>query len=295
MTTTDLELVTYAGLDERIIVIRAGEEVDCVFVVTERFNVLVDTLATPALCARALELVSAHIGDRPLITINSHMDWDHFWGNSALDVRTPIIAHSAAIERLRDPDAKQVLAEKQAEEPRFKDVEIVPPTITFSGNTMSLHGGDLTLELMHTPGHTPDHVAVWIPEVRTCLAVDAVEYPIPEVWNQSPENLRKLCASLKQIRDLKPSHVFLAHGQTADPEVVGGNIDYFTKLRDAVGRVPDSFAALQELHERSGFQLEDFVSLPPDMPEDTKNFYREIHKSNFDAVAAAHRAGTDFL
>ncbi|MGS4887899.1 MBL fold metallo-hydrolase [Roseibium sp. MB-4] len=295
MTTTDLELATYPGLDERIIVIRAGDEVDCVFVVTERFNVLVDTLATPALCARALELVSAHIGDRPLITINSHMDWDHFWGNSALDPHTPIIAHSAAVARLSDPDAKHMLAEKRAEEPRFKNVEIVPPTITFSGNTMSLHGGDLTLELLHTPGHTPDHVAVWIPEVRTCLAVDAVEYPIPEVWNQSPDNLRKLCTSLKQIRDLHPNHVVLAHGQTADPEVAAANIDYFTKLRDAVGRVPASSAALEGLHERSGFQLEDFVSLPADMSEDTKSFYREFHKSNLDAVAAAHRADTDFL
>jgi hypothetical protein len=103
------------------------------------------------------------------------------------------------------------------------------------------------------------------------------------------------CASLTQIRDLKPSHVVLAHGQTADPEVVGGNIEYFTKLRDAVGRVPDSSAALEELYERSGFQLEDFVSLPADMPEDTKSFYREFHKSNLDAVAAAHLARTDFL
>ena len=55
---------------------------------------------------------------------------------------------------------------------------------------MSLHGGDLTLELLHTPGHTPDHVAVWIPEIKTCLAVDTVEHPIPEIWSQSPDDLR---------------------------------------------------------------------------------------------------------
>lgn len=162
----DVELTSYPGLDERIVIVRAGDEVDSVFVRTQRFNVLVDTLATPSLCTRAMELLADSIRDRPLVVVNSHMDWDHFWGNLALDGDVPIIAHSKAIERLSDPAVLQKLVEKRSQEKRFCEVEIITPTVTFSGERMALHGGDLTLELLHTPGHTPDHIAVWIPEVQ---------------------------------------------------------------------------------------------------------------------------------
>ncbi|MBO6510366.1 MAG: MBL fold metallo-hydrolase [Roseibium sp.] len=295
VTEEELELTTYVGLDKRLVIIRAGDEVDSVLVCAERFNVLVDTLATPAFCARALDLLSDRLRDKPLVVINSHMDWDHFWGNSALDDTTQIIAHDEAIRRLDDPGSERELAEKSSQESRFKDVKIVRPTITFKGQGLSLHGGDLTLELLHTPGHTPDHVAVWIPEIRTCLAVDTVEHPIPEVWSRSPDDLRKLCASIKQIRDLHPRHVVLAHGQTSDPQVVDRNLDYFIKLRDAVAAVGYGTAMQEELDEKRGFELEDFVEIDPEMPLETKAFYRQCHRSNLNAVVAAHLSGVEFL
>lgn len=295
MTAIDLELVTYEGLDERSVVVRAGDEVDSVFVATNRFNVLIDTLATPSLCARALDLLSDHLQDRPLLVVNSHMDCDHYWGNAALDRATPIIAHDAALDRLRSPETGEELAAKRAQEDRFRDVEIIAPTMTFSGESMSLHGGDLTLELFHTPGHTPDHIAVWIPELRTRLAVDAVEHPIPEVWSRSPDDLRSLCSSLKKIRDLQPVHVVLAHGQTARPEVVDENIDYYTGLRDAVANLQNDLPTPDDLSNQPGFRLEDFVALASDMSAETKTFYRQCHRSNLAAVLAARASGVQFV
>lgn len=291
----DVELTTYDDLDERVVILRAGEEVDAVFVRTARFNVLVDTLSTPTLCARVLELLGDQCADRPLLVINSHMDWDHFWGNAALEPGTPIIAHSQALQRLQSPEAKAELAQKRTEEHRFQEVELVPPTMTFSHGQMSLHGGDLTLDLIHAPGHTPDHVAVWIPEIKVCLAVDAAEHPIPEVWSASPADLQDLCASLKRIRSLKPRHLILAHGQTSDPATVDRNLAYFTNVRDAVERNPDAAAGPASKDPPSGFLLEDFVTLPPDMPEDTRSFYRQCHRSNFNAVTAAFRKRVDFI
>jgi glyoxylase-like metal-dependent hydrolase (beta-lactamase superfamily II) len=290
----DVELTTYPGLDERIVVIRAGDEVDCVFVRTERFNVLFDTLATPALCRRALELLADVRGGRPLLVVNSHMDWDHFWGNRAID-GVPIIAHDKAMERLRGPSALQTLREKRALEPRFQEVEILLPTLSFSGERMVLHGGDLTLELLHTPGHTPDHVAVWIPELRVCLAVDAVENPIPEVWSRAPDDLRSLCSSLKKIRDLNPKHLIVAHGQTDDPAAVGRNLAYFQKLRDEVAQLPALGPADQLLAGRPSLGLENFVVLPASMPDETRTFYRRCHISNLDAAIVAHQEGVDFI
>lgn len=286
-----VHLATYPGLDERIIILRAGDEVDAVFIRTERYNVMVDTLATPALCRQALGLLAGHMAARPLLVINSHMDWDHFWGNAGLDRSVPIIAHAKVLDRLRQPSTRKTLDEKKRER-RFHDVEIFPPTITFTGKSMTVDGGDLTLELIHTPGHTPDHVAVWIPELRTCLAV---EFPIPEVWSSDPADLRALCASLRRIRDLQADHVVLAHGQSADPAIVDANLRYFAGLRDLVVSLGNTRTDAPTLARREGFQLWDLVPMPVDMPNETRAFYEGCHLSNLAAVLQACGAGIDFI
>lgn len=289
-----VQLATYPGLDERIIILRAGDEVDAVFIRTERYNVLVDTLATPALCRQALGLLADHMAARSLLVINSHMDWDHFWGNAALAPGVPIIAHATASDRLRQLAARETLNEKKRER-RFQDVEIFAPTMTFTGEIMTVHGGDLTLELIHTPGHTPDHVAVWIPELRTCLAVDTVEFPIPEVWSSDPADLPALCASLTRIRDLQADYVVLAHGQSAAPAVVDANLRYFRGLRNRIAGLGDTRVDASTLVCREGFQLQDFVATPKDMPDETRAFYEGCHLSNLAAVLEACRAGVEFI
>ncbi len=287
--TVDVSLTSYPGLDDRVTVIRAGDEVDAVFVSTERFNVLVDTLGTPSLCRRALELLADRMRDRPLIVVNSHMDWDHFWGNRAIS-DAPIIAHQSAMERLRDPSALQTLEQKRKTEPRFHEVELVSPTLTFTGESMTLHGGDLSLHLLHTPGHTPDHLAVWIPEIETCLAVDAVEHPISEVWSSAPDDLRSLRSSLNLIRRLKPKQLVLAHGQTSDPAVLDRNIAYFENIQEAVALVPASELMSAALDQREGMRLEDFVDLPAGMSFEAREFYERCHRSNLAATIAARGA-----
>ncbi|MCQ4160669.1 MBL fold metallo-hydrolase [Roseomonas sp. GC11] len=256
-----MEIVRGAGVDERVLILRAGEEVDAVLVRTRRFCVLVDTLATPELCARALEEVKG----APLLVVNSHMDWDHFWGNAAV-AGAPILAHEAALARFHDPATARTLREKAAAEPRFAGVELVPPSLTFSGE-MVLHGGDLTLHLLHTPGHTPDHVAVWIPEIATCLAVDAVEHPIPEVWSDDPADLVALRASLARIAGLGARVLLPAHGQTTDPALATRNIAYFDALE----------AALRAGQEPS-------LPVGAVIPPTQRAFYESCHASNLRAM-----------
>ncbi|MBB2750655.1 UNVERIFIED_ORG: glyoxylase-like metal-dependent hydrolase (beta-lactamase superfamily II) [Rhizobium aethiopicum] len=282
-----VELCSYPELDDRIVIVRAGDEVDAVFVRTERFNVLMDTLGTPELCRMALDLLEEKAADRPLIVINSHMDWDHFWGNAAIAGRAPIIAHAAALDRLRDPSTLKTLRDKASEESRFRNVELVAPDITFSGS-MVLNGGDLTLELIHTPGHTPDHIAIWIPELRICLAVDAVEYPIPEVWSKSAEDLGLIRSSLQRIRDLDARLVIPAHGQTSSPSTVKANLAYFEALADRVDGLSESQLADEQLGRSNGFRLEDFIAIPDGMPADAATFYRNCHETNLGATVQAH-------
>ncbi|MBX4958708.1 MBL fold metallo-hydrolase [Rhizobium lentis] len=282
-----VELCSYPDLDERIVIVRAGDEVDAVFVRTERFNVLIDTLGTPEQCRMALDLLDERQEKtRPLIVVNSHMDWDHFWGNGAIAGRAPIIAHAAALDRLRNPSTQQILKDKTSDEPRFGSVEVIGPDITFSGS-MALNGGDLTLELIHTPGHTPDHITIWIPQLRICLAVDAVEYPIPEVWSRSAADLDLIRSSLQHIRDLEARLVIPAHGRTSSPSTVDANLAYFEALADRVGSLSEDRLTDRQLGSSSGFGLEDFVAIPNGMPSDTVTFYRNCHETNLGATVHA--------
>ncbi|API56135.1 MBL fold metallo-hydrolase (plasmid) [Rhizobium leguminosarum] len=280
-------MCSYPELDDRIVIVRAGDEVDAVFVRTERFNVLIDTLGTPELCMAALDLLEGQTNSRPLIVINSHMDWDHFWGNAVIAGRAPIIAHAATLDRLHDPSAREVLRDKASQDSRFRNVGLIGPDITFSGS-MTLNGGDLTLELIHTPGHTPDHIAVWVPELRICLAVDAVEYPLPEVWSKNAGDLRLIRSSLERIRDLNARLVIPAHGRTYSPSAVDDNLAYFQALDDRVGSLSDSQLADPLLGSSSGLRLEDFVPIPDGMPSDVVAFYRKCHETNLGATVQAH-------
>ncbi|MDC7744704.1 MULTISPECIES: MBL fold metallo-hydrolase [Rhizobium] len=283
-----VELCSYPELDKRIVIARAGDEVDAVFVRAERFNVLIDTLGTPEQCRMALDLLDEkEAKTRPLMVVNSHMDWDHFWGNAAIAGRAPIIAHAATLDRLRDPSTQQVLKDKTSKDSRFGNVEIIGPDITFS-SSMTLNGGDLTLELIHTPGHTPDHIAIWIPELRICLAVDAVEYPIPEVWSRSASDLHLIRSSLQKIRDLDARLVIPAHGRTWSPSTVDANLAYFEALADRVGTLSEDQLADGQLGSASGFRFEDFVAIPDGMPSETVTFYRNCHETNLGATVHAH-------
>lgn len=285
-----IHLTSYPGLDERIIVIRAGDLVDAVFVRTRRFNVLIDTLDTPASCRSAIDKIGPGVRDKPLIVVNSHMDWDHFWGNAAIAERAPIVAHERALQRFWSPTIQEKLSSKTKQDQSLVGLTLCPPTVTFS-DRLRLEGGDLTLELFPTPGHTPDHIAAWIPELRVCFAIDAVERPIPKVWSDDPDDLSALIASLRAIQSLGAEHVVLAHGQTSSPAVVDANLAYFAALAE---RVEASTASLNPAETSSlpkSLDLWDLVPLPATFSSESRAFYEAFHLSNLRATikSVGHR------
>lgn len=254
--------------DPRVRVFRAGDEVDVAAVVGTRHVVLVDTMSAPEEAETVLGLLAADIDGRSLVVVNTHQHYDHTWGNAAFDARgrhpAPIVAHALGAEIARSCEAADELARRQAEGPRFASVRIVPPTVTVTAEA-AIDAGGLTLELLPTPGHTRDHLAVWIPEIRTLLAGDAAEHPFP--YAERPEDLPELVASLERLAALGAEVVIPCHGGTSDPGLLRRNLDYFASL--GPGR---SFeAALEPLGLR---------------PEDVPALYEEFHRMN---VAASSR------
>lgn len=227
-------LLPHAGWDQRIQIVRYGSLVDVCIVVTERAVILLDTLDSPAAALALLDLARPYLAGRQLLAVNTHSHYDHAWGNQvfagpAAAFAAPVIGTRRCAELLRGPEAAAELARMAAEDPaHFGAVRLTAPTISFDGE-LTIDGGDLTLHLIATPGHAPDHVAVWIPEIAWLWAGDAAEAPFPLV--DTAATLPVLRDSLRRMAALQPRSAFYCHAPLGSgPELLRRNLAYFDLL-----------------------------------------------------------------
>jgi glyoxylase-like metal-dependent hydrolase (beta-lactamase superfamily II) len=103
-----MKQITNGGWDQRITIFRAdeaeaGEQVDAFAIVTQRYLVFIDTLATPALARQMVEAMRPHLADRQPLVINTHADYDHCWGNAvfATDGELPAPIYGHAYRKIR--------------------------------------------------------------------------------------------------------------------------------------------------------------------------------------------------
>jgi glyoxylase-like metal-dependent hydrolase (beta-lactamase superfamily II) len=233
--TNEVQLIANEGWDERILVCRNGELVDTFIIVTARYVALVDTMINAATAASLLAHAQPHLTNgRTLLVVNTHADYDHCWGNQLFvgpgaKYPAPIIGRRASLAVFDDPEVVAYQEKLQREEPDiFGDLVVVPPTILY-GERLLIDGGDLTLELLATPGHTADHAALYIPQINTLLAADAAELPFP--FARTADGLPHMRASLAQLAALNAATVLYCHAPpTVGPQLLRDNITYFDRL-----------------------------------------------------------------
>lgn len=279
LEATTVELAPVSGLDPRVEVWRAGDEVDTFAVFAERFVALVDTASTPDLARRQLDRLRPRLAGRPLLVINTHADYDHAYGNAVFapggDFPALIVGHRLCAARLDSERERARLAERQTEAARYADVRLVPPQILVD-DALDLAGGDLTLRLLHAPGHTEDHLALWIPELRVLLAADAAEFPFPHVGDAA--GLREARATLARLRDLRPDVVLACHGHTTAPDLLDANLRYFDEVERRVrGRAEGA-------DPEAAFPYADALAFVGADPDRVAPFYERFHR---DALRAA--------
>ena len=225
--TNSVELVKNEGWDERILVLRNDDLVDTFIIVTEKYVVVVDTMINEETAVTLHKHAQAHLENRQLLVINTHADYDHAWGNQVFNA--PIIGTHQCAELLRGKNTRERLAQMQAQEPDiFNSVIPTPPTILFE-ETLTIACDALTLELFATPGHTSDHISIYIPEIDTLLAADAAEIPFP--FARTTDGLPYLRDSLAKLADLNAQTVLYCHAPvTIGSQLLYDNITYFDKV-----------------------------------------------------------------
>ena len=261
-----LELEPNAGWDSRIHVARCGEMVRAYLIISERFVLVYDTLLGPQSGAWLREQAERLAGKRPIMVINSHADWDHYFGNQCFRDLT-ILGSRLCRERILGDVGQAELIKKRQEHPEdFNAVELHAPNLAVSGETF-LDGGDLTFHLLPTTGHRPDHLALYIPELATLFPGDCVEDPIPLIDEDSTvidDTLGELARSLEGMLSLEPTWVLANHAPPENgTQRLTANLDYLRSLQSSALQA----SSLDDLHA--------------ERPVDPSwgDFYQQAHRS----------------
>lgn len=146
--------------------------------------------------------------------IVTHADPDHIGGLSHLKQVTgaKIVAHSEEAKRIENPPQAEGFAVSRAGplEPCTVDMKVQ--------RDMSLEIGDLSLELILTPGHTEGSICIYHKDTKSLFSGDVVvgsgtPYKVPFVrmdTNTMLESLKKL--SQFEIEWILPGHGGIIHG-----------------------------------------------------------------------------------
>lgn len=139
-----------------------------------------------------LEAIAAAAPDGPTRVLVTHAHPDHASGAPALAGRWPSIAFS----KMPWPE---------------QDLTTIAWGSLADGDRVTT--GEGVLEVVHTPGHAPDHVVLWHEESRTVFGADLLQVgntvAIPA---SSGGDLAAYLRSLRRVQALRPSRVLPAHG-----------------------------------------------------------------------------------
>lgn len=127
--------------------------------------------------------------------------------------------------------------------------------------------GGLTFQMLHTPGETPDHLTVWIPEYKIAFPGDNYYLSFPNLYTlrgTEPRHALEYVHSLDTVLSwnpeiLAPSHGTPIYGRERIQETVGNYRDAILYVHDktvqGINAGKDVYTVMQEVH------------LPPEFPQ----------------------------
>jgi cyclase len=210
---------------------------------------LIDTAATERR-ALALRAAVGSVSDEPArLLVNTHHHGDHTHGNGFFP-EAEIISHELCRAEVVESG---LMIEQLWPEVEWGALEVVPPTVTFSGR-LALWLGERRVELIHVgTAHTRGDIVAWLPEERVLFAGDVVfSGGTPFVLMGSVSGS---LAALDFLGTLDAQVVVGGHGQIGGPELLDANEAYLRWIQKtaregyAAGLPPLALARETELGE----------------------------------------------
>jgi cyclase len=184
-------------------------------VVGDGSSLLVDTLFDLTLTKEMLDAMRRVTDTRPIDTVvNTHGNGDHCYGNQLAPADARIYASEAAVEDMEavPPAVMAALQEYDLGEElngfveyafgryTFSDIELRPPTDTFSGSLV-LDAGGRRVELTELgPAHTKGDVIAHVPEARAVFTGDILFIEgTPIMWAGPLDNWVAACDHIEAL------------------------------------------------------------------------------------------------
>jgi cyclase len=144
-----------------------------------------------------------------------------------------------------DPAGAELVPEREAYYAGMGTADIV-----FTGD-VTLKVGDRTFHLLHTPGHTPGQVAVYVPEERTVFTGDTI-FSECTTWLMTSD-VDQWIAALDRIRALDIEFVVPGHGPVQPKSYLARQRAFLLEWKTAVAVAVADGLSREETIERVNF------------------------------------------
>ena len=239
------------------------------FVVTSDGVVVIDTPQLPTKAVAMRKLAEEHGPIRYLINTEHHVD--HIFGNYFFKGDFPVIAHKGVDDNFMvvgpdldpfayaaeaiptdDPEGAAIFPERDVYEQDMNRPEIV-----FTGD-VELRVGGHHFQLLHTPGHTPGQVAVYVPEEKVVFTGDTI-FSECQTWLMTSD-VDGWLAALERIRTLDIDYICPGHGPVTDKKYLdvqrANLLDWVAGVADAVAKGWSREETIERVHFRERYPVD---------------------------------------
>jgi cyclase len=198
-------------------------------VITAEGAILIDTLLFPEETRTIKNFVEGRLNCPVKYIINTHYHADHTYG-TCLFPNALVVAHAKCFDLL-DTRGRSGLEQAQSGMPELGDIQIVLPHLVFDNNVFNLHLGNKTIQLWHTPGHSPDCIVCLAKEDRILFASDTL-MPVPHFVDGDYDDFVR---SLRSLQNGGFENVIQGHGEVIlrgeIEEKIQSDLDYLAALK----------------------------------------------------------------
>ena len=233
------------------------------FVVTNDGVVVFDTLGTPALAKKLVEIIGK-ITRKPIKrVIISHYHADHVYGIQVFKaLGAQVWAHTAGQEYLHSDEAQQRLQQRRGMLYPWLDenTQLLPADKWLTGDSEFVMGGIHFFLRYVGPAHSSEDIAMYVKEDGVLYSGDLVfKGRVPFVGNADS---KKWLEALDKLIALNPKYLIPGHGSASNTPVQDLKLtrDYLNFVRQAMGNAVKDFIPFDAAYEKTDWTQ--FSKLP---------------------------------
>ncbi len=233
------------------------------FVVTPAGVVVIDALGSPALVGRLLAEIRKVTAVPVTHVIVTHYHADHIYGLQAFKaVGARIIAHRAALEYLNSDNARLRLeASRQELAPWIDAATQLVPADDWLDGPRDLHVGGVRFQIKPVgPSHTPEDLAIFLPQEKVLFAGDLVfRNRLPFVGQADSGHWIK---ALDEMLAFDTAVIVPGHGPVSNAAVQDMKVTraYLVHLRATMGKAAKNMDPFDEAYKTADWT--EFDQLP---------------------------------